>query len=543
MTTWFFWLILSFHKKLSSAFSTGAPLSACDGDMLPRHGFEPQVGDPPVELVMDQYTIISDQYLRVTIRSKRAFKGFLIRAESDSAQHVGTWFVPYLEDTAYLSESSYLHCGGKMQSAVTHSGRTSTMFVVSLQWKPPEKYHGWVSFHATVVENYQVFWTNVKSAPLYIIPEGEDYHREYYEVSKEVPSVMRTSFYDATGGSTDKYNIVKNDQLLPREKTIISSTVNTPVDYVDFGAEESSSTYITTDIPKETDNMNFETVGRSTSILLQPKGTKYATDPPDAHYQDKEIKTNPSYAEYQPSTDVKTSRTTPIDSFEELDLIENQNQEIIDKPETKDSQQGKTEIAKKDATTESFPQVINSENVSEKTTQNTGFIFSTVTSERNARPRILEPTFIFTTETPTRTSREIVSSTNQTDIGSHFFKLTEYFDLEDIKDQGEYKSVTPDIDLEVSLPNTSYIETFFYTVEHETESYSANSTEDLTEVIEVSNITELDRMPRDNDGISEGAYEGPYQRLKSQYGGWENSATKIRFSNIFIVITVSLICM
>ena len=65
---------------------------------MPRHGFESQVGicvasqimftryyqagDPPVELVMDQYTIMSDQYLRVTIRSKRAFKGFLIRAES-----------------------------------------------------------------------------------------------------------------------------------------------------------------------------------------------------------------------------------------------------------------------------------------------------------------------------------------------------------------------------------------------------------------------------------------------------------------------------
>ena len=46
------------------------------------------------------------------------------------------------------------------------------MFVVSLQWKPPEKYHGWVSFHATVVENYQVFWIEVQSAPLYIIPEG-----------------------------------------------------------------------------------------------------------------------------------------------------------------------------------------------------------------------------------------------------------------------------------------------------------------------------------------------------------------------------------
>ena len=32
--------------------------------MKPRHGFAPQPGDPPVELVMDQYQMSADQYLR-----------------------------------------------------------------------------------------------------------------------------------------------------------------------------------------------------------------------------------------------------------------------------------------------------------------------------------------------------------------------------------------------------------------------------------------------------------------------------------------------
>ena len=41
-----------------------------------------QTDEPPVEVVMDQYRMSADQYLRVTLRSKRAFKGFLLRAES-----------------------------------------------------------------------------------------------------------------------------------------------------------------------------------------------------------------------------------------------------------------------------------------------------------------------------------------------------------------------------------------------------------------------------------------------------------------------------
>ena len=48
----------------AGAFSSGAPDSVCEGDMKPRHGFAPQPGDPPVELVMDQYQMAADQYLR-----------------------------------------------------------------------------------------------------------------------------------------------------------------------------------------------------------------------------------------------------------------------------------------------------------------------------------------------------------------------------------------------------------------------------------------------------------------------------------------------
>ena len=56
------------------AFSAGAPLTACQDDMVPRHGFSAQTGAAPVEVVMDQARITPDTYLRVTMRSRRAFK-------------------------------------------------------------------------------------------------------------------------------------------------------------------------------------------------------------------------------------------------------------------------------------------------------------------------------------------------------------------------------------------------------------------------------------------------------------------------------------
>ena len=99
-----------------------------------------------MELVMDRHVISPDTYLRVTIRSRRAFKGFLLGAEGETGRWVGTWYIPYLADTSYLSESEYLHCSQRLQSAVTHSGKAASMWVVSFQWRPPEDFRGWVQF-------------------------------------------------------------------------------------------------------------------------------------------------------------------------------------------------------------------------------------------------------------------------------------------------------------------------------------------------------------------------------------------------------------
>ena len=68
----------------------------------------------------------------------------------------------------------------------------------------------------------------------------------------------------------------------------------------------------------------------------------------------------------------------------------------------------------------------------------------------------------------------------------------------------------------------------------------------LTEVSMISNITELERMPRDNDGTLEEEFEtleGPYQRIEAQYGSWENESSNNYFSIYCIVIILLNICM
>merc|ERR1719195_514671 len=131
-------------------FSGGAPLSACE-----------------------EAAISPATYLRVTIRSRRAFKGFVLRAEDSAGSTVGSWYIPYLADTSFLSESRYLACSGRAQSAVTHSGQTTDMWVVSFQWRPDTHFSGWVQFRASVVVDYRTFWTNITSTRVWVRPDSE----------------------------------------------------------------------------------------------------------------------------------------------------------------------------------------------------------------------------------------------------------------------------------------------------------------------------------------------------------------------------------
>ena len=79
-------LVLLLPRVLS--FSRGAPTSACTGAMEPRHGYDPQTGRAPVEIMLDQLAISHKEYLRVTIRSSQAFRGFVVKAVDKSCKEL-----------------------------------------------------------------------------------------------------------------------------------------------------------------------------------------------------------------------------------------------------------------------------------------------------------------------------------------------------------------------------------------------------------------------------------------------------------------------
>ena len=86
---------------------------------------------------------------------------------------IGTWYIPYTHDS-YASDSQYLHCGGGVQSAVTHSGVTINLHVISLQWKPPDNYHGMVTITATVVRDYRTYWNGLESTPVHVVSQEDE---------------------------------------------------------------------------------------------------------------------------------------------------------------------------------------------------------------------------------------------------------------------------------------------------------------------------------------------------------------------------------
>ena len=79
-------LLLLLPRVLS--FSRGAPTSACTGAMEPRHGYDPQTDRDPVEIMLDQLAISHKEYLRVTIRSSQAFRGFLVKAVNNKCKEL-----------------------------------------------------------------------------------------------------------------------------------------------------------------------------------------------------------------------------------------------------------------------------------------------------------------------------------------------------------------------------------------------------------------------------------------------------------------------
>jgi len=565
--------------------------------MKPRHGFAPQPGDPPVELVMDQYQMDADQYLRVTLRSKRAFKGFLLRAESEKSNQTGSWYIPYLEDNSYLSESRYLHCRGGQQNAVTHSGRTATMFVVSFQWKPPSNFQGRVVFRATVVVNYRLFWVDITAAPV-VVGDPDKTPRKYFRSTDATSGTTRrggggaspTAFYDEWNSSA--VSTERSEQTTIEGNLVIGNEAEVPRGVLgpNMDLEGQPSWLRPTAVLPARPSSSW----RDQTVIFQEEAEKGLDNrevrPSGSDLSEKEkgeSETGGSVAQFGPKkVSEEGGRTTS--PYVDILLKGSSLRSTLSQSEEKDTrgsgilltpssrrQEGRFDLstvtgwrgALESNLTEATDPTEILDTMSSTTTSAISTVQTTLSTEttsataretvttsvpiqltyRQKGHKFIEPTFLFTTSSPRQTKQltttlveENLEERDGHSVASHFFQLEDYPETEQNFSIGVESDNLGEFSEEA---DAAVRESWMYNVEN-------NTSEEVTELVEsdkelgtntsiASNGTsnELERRPRDNTGGEHESLEGAYKRLEAQYGSWQNSAVELgRTHPVFVVI-------
>ncbi|KAK7501874.1 hypothetical protein BaRGS_00006960 [Batillaria attramentaria] len=133
------------------------------GNLRPGHGSMPQHTAAPFELIIagqaNNYRPKTPVEILLRAKPGKTFKGFFITADGSSSAGAvsGTW------NMATPASNITKFCGITGMTHTTNNTKTE----VKVMWTPPEGYHyGTIQFKATVVVNYNTFWTGVLSRPL-----------------------------------------------------------------------------------------------------------------------------------------------------------------------------------------------------------------------------------------------------------------------------------------------------------------------------------------------------------------------------------------
>lgn len=176
------------------ALPTGAPKSACH-DMIPRHGKNIAVigALAPYRLNVSLSQIDSGQVITISLRGLSAsdkFRGFFIEVRkleengNIGDDPIGEFTVP----VASNGIARIVDCGDNMgvimivlyliccfmlyfiipQNGVTHRNAANELSIIEVQWMIAGPYSGDVIVRATVVRDFQHFWTDLRSEKITI---------------------------------------------------------------------------------------------------------------------------------------------------------------------------------------------------------------------------------------------------------------------------------------------------------------------------------------------------------------------------------------
>ncbi|KAF4117123.1 putative defense protein [Onychostoma macrolepis] len=157
MNKLFLILVFGLNLHAVTAFSNGGVTLACMS-MTPNHrNNTASMLEPPYSVTTDVSNYTQGQVITVTLQANEtAFKGFLLQARDETGP-VGTF-------TVMGSDAQLLNCGTE-GSAVSHRSNVNKSTIVA-QWKAPNTNNADISFRATFVQSFSLFWVGVQSDPV-----------------------------------------------------------------------------------------------------------------------------------------------------------------------------------------------------------------------------------------------------------------------------------------------------------------------------------------------------------------------------------------
>lgn len=143
------------------AYPSGAPVLACQSRTPQHNGTATQNRAKPYTVTANSTYYTATENVLVTIQGINGakFKGFLIQMRTDNQQIVGTFTV------ITTAESQLLQCNNVNGAAITHTNNNTKTDLKAI-WTPPAQPVGSVRIEATVVQDFQTFWTNIVSTSI-----------------------------------------------------------------------------------------------------------------------------------------------------------------------------------------------------------------------------------------------------------------------------------------------------------------------------------------------------------------------------------------
>ncbi|XP_055885195.1 putative defense protein 3 [Biomphalaria glabrata] len=161
VTLAFIWL---FCSRVVQAYPGGAPDLACVSMFPSGHMTTAQLSEPPYRISVSKKTYNPGETIKVEIVGlEESFTGLYVQPRQVGCHLNATRIVGVF--TASSPDLQTRHCFGVVHSTVTHTSKDKQNRA-SFYWTAPVTPSGHVVIRATLVKDFQHFWTEVESAPI-----------------------------------------------------------------------------------------------------------------------------------------------------------------------------------------------------------------------------------------------------------------------------------------------------------------------------------------------------------------------------------------